>query len=364
MDIFIIFNTKHYLNKNQKPNTMKTKANFSIFIFCLLTISNIYGQNPITMLQHNGEASAFYGQTSFAVAYDASVDGDTLLLTAGGFTPPYAIAKGLTIIGSGFFPDSVSVKKRTTILDRIFILAGADSLYLEGLFVNGDIVYGMSDSINSVKVKRCRLANALFQSTSSSAAKNNCSYEECYFGGFLDFNNYGENLLIQHCILKGNIKNINANAVIDGNIILSIYSSVFCYISTSIIRNNIILATTTSVDHGGNNVFYNNLFVKSSLGQSFSVNNYESNNYYGVVRDSIFVNQTGDTYSFSHDYHLKDTVSYLGTDGTQVGIYGGLLPFKDYGRPSNPQIITKSVDSKTDSDGNLQINFKVEAQEY
>jgi len=53
---------------------------------------------------------------------------------------------------------------------------------------------------------------------------------------------------------------------------------------------------------------------------------------------------------------------YLGTDGTQVGIYGGSQPFKEKGTPSNPQVTKKNIGTQTDADGNLQINMTIEAQ--
>ena len=91
--------------------------------------------------------------------------------------------------------------------------------------------------------------------------------------------------------------------------------------------------------------------------------NVYNNNYEGVAIANIFANQIGSTIDYNQDYHLKTPSAYLGTDGTQVGLYGGIIPFKDGGYPSNPQILTKSVSTQTDVSGNLNISFKVKAQD-
>jgi len=158
---------------------------------------------------------------------------------------------------------------------------------------------------------------------------------------------------------------INANAVIDGNVLLNNHnsSSIFTSISSSTIKNNIILSTGPMVNHGVTNTLYNNLFVASSISYYNSANNYESNNYFSIAQADIFVNQTGNVFDFSHDYHLKNPELYIGTDGTQVGLYGGITPFKEMGVPTNPQVTTKTISKETDANGNLQINITVKAQE-
>lgn len=52
---------------------------------------------------------------------------------------------------------------------------------------------------------------------------------------------------------------------------------------------------------------------------------------------------------------------YLGSDGTQIGIYGGSIPFDP--RPSNPQITKLNVASKSTADGKLSVDIEVKAAE-
>lgn len=52
---------------------------------------------------------------------------------------------------------------------------------------------------------------------------------------------------------------------------------------------------------------------------------------------------------------------YLGMDGTEVGIYGGSLPFDPV--PSNPQITKCNVAAKSTADGKLSVDIEVKAAE-
>jgi hypothetical protein len=52
----------------------------------------------------------------------------------------------------------------------------------------------------------------------------------------------------------------------------------------------------------------------------------------------------------------------LGTDGTQVGIYGGALGYKPGAVPSNPHFSSATVAPTTNKDGKLNVNVKVIAQ--
>jgi len=114
---------------------MKKSLIISAIICFFLTVQTVKAQNPVTMLQHAGSSTPYYGINSFIDAVNAAVNGDTLYLSAGSFNPPTSIAKGIKVFGSGCFPDINNVAKRTTITSYITINAGADYLHLEGLYI-------------------------------------------------------------------------------------------------------------------------------------------------------------------------------------------------------------------------------------
>ena len=74
----------------------------------------------------------------------------------------------------------------------------------------------------------------------------------------------------------------------------------------------------------------------------------------------IFKSFTG-TYSDAETFELTDEAKtkYLGTDGTQIGLHGGLMPYTSI--PSYPRITKMNVASKTTADGKLSVDIEVSA---
>jgi len=104
--------------------------------------------------------------------------------------------------------------------------------------------------------------------------------------------------------------------------------------------------------------FSNNIFIGiPPVGSNTFVNNHNS-----VVITGLFINQTGNAFDYTHDYHLVSPGTYLGLDGNQVGIYGGLFPFKESALPVNPNIVSKIIASQTNAGGELNIQVQVKAQ--
>jgi hypothetical protein len=319
----------------------------------------VFGQTSVAILDQNGISQAFYGLNSFAEAMDSSATGDHIYLSAGYFTPPDSISKGVKVYGAGHFPIE---GKQTIIQGGLTIMKGADSLQLEGLYIDGDINYDANNSITNVRVIRCGVGDVNFQSISLSASKNYFSYEECFIRGSIHFSRFGNNFLLRNSIISGFVSNIDGNALIDGNIFLKsnvlINSKVFYIISNvkySIIQNNIFLKS-----------YVVEYLFEAITGTTINKNLFEGtlygSGYSGIPRGDIFVLQSGNSISYSQDYHLKSPTTYIGTNDSQVGLYGG-LGFKENGLPSNPIVVSKTIAPSTDASGNLQISITVKAQD-
>jgi hypothetical protein len=84
-----------------------------------------------------------------------------------------------------------------------------------------------------------------------------------------------------------------------------------------------------------------------------------------VATSSLFKTYTGGVITSNDEetFELTDEAktTYLGSDGTQVGIYGGSLPFDP--TPSNPQITKFNVASKSTADGKLSVDIQVNTAE-
>jgi hypothetical protein len=78
--------------------------------------------------------------------------------------------------------------------------------------------------------------------------------------------------------------------------------------------------------------------------------------------DDVFVGPDNGI-SLLSNFALKGSVGKDGgTDGTDIGIYGGSSGFSDSARPPGPRIVSKKVGSQTDADGNLRVEIKVSTQ--
>ena len=78
----------------------------------------------------------------------------------------------------------------------------------------------------------------------------------------------------------------------------------------------------------------------------------------------IFSTLNGYTYNDSELFTLTETAKakYLGTDGKEVGIHGGNLPYEE--DPTTPQITKCNVAAKSTADGKLSVDIEVKAAEY
>ncbi|MCC7331890.1 MAG: hypothetical protein IT232_04695 [Flavobacteriales bacterium] len=314
----------------------------------------------IVALHSTSGTQIFKGNTALNTAYTAAQNGDTLYLSGGSFTPPSNFDKQLMIFGTGHYVDSTMATGKTFIQGGITLSDNADNTMIQGVDINGNLTFTANQAVDNVTVRFCRMND--FAATGSSNPSQNLSLINNAISGTVNLENV-VNALIANSILGYFAANTNGH-IIQNNIILSSYCSWgncnFGSGNNNTFNNNIILHGTTN--WGGNgNTFQNNVFVNAapSYGTTFTA----LNNYTNIPQANIFVNQTGAAFDYSNNYHLQNPVTYLGTDGTQVGIYGGTFPYKEGAVPSNPHIQQKNIAPTTDSNGDLQIQIKVAAQE-
>lgn len=349
---------------------MKTIKLLITFILVLNTF--ILSAQKKVALHSNGTASFFMGVTPYNDAYTAAVDGDTIYLPGGTFASPGIINKRLVIYGIGHHPDSSAVMGETIITGNTSLQAGATKSHFEGLkFSNGWFQY--FGIVDSVVVKRCYLTSINFSNYASVGTQ---IIENVILG---TINGSGSvNTVIANNIIKyagNNVVNKFANqAWLRNNIIVGTgsYSSfthrfIFSEITDCLIDNNIIfnegsgasfminnfISTTVA-----NNTFKNNVFNGTP---ELSLNTWD-NNYFTITSTNFFTNYTSLVFNYTEDFHLVSPTNYLGTTGNEVGIYGGYTPAKVGMIPVNPHFQSKNIALETDTNGDLNIQIEVGAQ--
>ncbi|MDO4161248.1 MAG: hypothetical protein Q4D41_12420, partial [Prevotellaceae bacterium] len=126
-------------------------------------------------------------------------------------------------------------------------------------------------------------------------------------------------------------------------------------LSNSEYKNCILVSTGSGAS---SSTYYNNLFISDTD----LTNMTNTTNVRVSTSDERVANLIGD-YSDSKTYELTEAAKAImtGTDGKEVGIYGGNLPYT--ATPTNPQITKFEVASKSTADGKLSVDIEVNSAE-
>lgn len=240
--------------------------------------------------------------------------------------------------------------------------------------------FEIHDSVSNYNISRCYFnsitiggglssnsaSNIIISETISTDIKANCSTTtspsnivilSCIVGiDFLPFcplgsssTNYWTGLVCRNCIFRGASASIPSVAFINRirdsrfeNCILLNSSGGSIGVTNSIFMNCILNNNSTSLTR---NISYNCIFSQN--------------------KDSVFINSIGTAFNFNSDYHLKPNSpgKNAGTDGSDIGIYGGSYPWKEGGIPFNPHFQYKKINGTTNQNGSLPVIIKVKAQD-
>ncbi len=344
---------------------MKKLTMITFILWTFMGLQNVFAQ-PIAALHQSGQTTYFSGIDAFVNAYNSATDGATIYLSGGSFLVPDTIAKSITVFGAGHHPEFTGATGQSKLTENVLLAAGASNTYFEGLYLTGKLSFVHGNRIDDVVVRRCRIDGQIDYGSTASRPDfpSNTLFTECvlaYRGGGHSFGT-SRNVIITNSILFAtNLAYFNYG-ILEYSLFLNTGGQVLSVANHSVVRN-CVLAAASAYSSGGNNAFLNNVFfnVKS---MPVPGTNIFSNNYYDVGRDNFFVDQEGAVFDYTHDYHLQSPTQYLGTDGTQVGIYGGMHPFKEGSVPMIPHVISKSISHSIDAEGKLQVEIEVSAQDH
>ncbi len=304
-------------------------------------------------LNHEGTISTFYGTVALRQAHAAAVSGDVITLSSGTFLST-DITKAVTIRGAG-----MDVTKAYDIVSEPTVLGGdfnikipaedTGRLTLEGIYHNGDIWFSEGQVKNALFLKsrfniinqsgyakvqdltvlNCRISNYIRVGSGNSAQFLN-SVVRAYNDGYMSFSHCV--ILDTYCLDKS------------GN---EYKSCIICKGD----RADFSVSSSSSA--------YNNLFITENASILQKVPN--NTNLRVPTSDERFAYLRG--YNDSKDYKLTDQNRDVlkATDGGEIGIYGGSLPYSAI--PTNPQITKFNVASKTTADGKLSVDIEVKSGE-
>ena len=339
------------------------KTLIKIFIFAVVLISltaNVLNAQSKITLNHLG-IPTFYNSMTDALA--AAANGDTLYLPGGTIQPSSDIIvnKSVHIVGAGHYPDSSAATGRTEI-NVLRYLTGSSNSSLQGCSINALYIgYATNQNITGISVTRCSVGIFRLGSDASSTINNILIADNVINGTF------GINSAYSGVALNRNIMNFYNNGsgnglLISNNIIYVRYNTGLVNFNNCNFENNIIISTSSSITLDSQNCSYsNNMFIPTVVNWG---SNSQQNSLLNQTLTNTFEN-AGTGFSYNSNYHLKPSspgVSY-GTDGTDVGIYGTINPYKESAVPFNPHIRSKLISSETTPEGILNVTISVSAQD-
>lgn len=327
----------------------------ALFILLLSVVGtkNALAQNQVATLQHNDTITGvFYGQNAFSSAYNAAANGDVITLSSGTFNG-IDIGKSITIRGAGCVLDTVT-NVLPTIITSSFNLR-KDEITFEGIMFTGSVNFPSYtfETANGVHFTKCNIASLINNGNQGNDKCNDYWFNNCILYNF-QFRNY-HNAQIINSVVRFT-RYTHTDIYNPSNI----YNSVIVFDSTLPINNivayNSIIATASG-HNVSNNTFFNCINIKTGETSLFegqlNTSNMEVNSY-----SEVFETFDG-TISYENIYQLKNDIatSFLGHDGMEVGIYGGMMPYRT--RPNYQIIRNCNVAGRTTEDNKLGVEIEL-----
>ena len=330
-----------------------------------LSAANVFAQSSlIATLSHEGEITAFYGSNALQDAHRAAVHGDAITLSSGSFVATN-ITKAVTLRGAGMQLDTVNNVLPTTIIGD-FAIQIADTvtkkLTVEGIYHNHQItVKGHLEGARFIK-NRFKKFEVYSGSSTPSSKIVNSSFLHCKITESFDIYERCD-VLLNNCYVCGLSSEFTTSSVQFLNSVVQIKNG---YITSN---DNIVLYNCIFI---GTNSNYNSDYLSSScVAYNCVAMNCRENKFFRNIPNTtnqmstfqaVFKDFTG-TYYDNTTFELTDEAKgkFLGTDGTQVGIFGGNFPFDP--TTSNPHITKCNVAAKSTADGKLSVDIEVNGAE-
>ena len=314
----------------------------TLLLICTLLCANVLlAQEQLAVLKHNDSTSVFYGASAFVQAYTAATHGDIITLSDGMFSAPNEIRKGITVRGNGAVADTARHSTGTYFMESFYIRSLGDSLQFsaEGIYFD----YFRIDNSFDIELTRCYIDRF---SQSGGVQATNCIIKGSVVGSSSRNNTY------INCVMNLS-SNILPYYAICNNCIISGYESTGYY--NYQYNNCVVIKKNSSNDTILNGIINNSVLIGFTSSDSPA-----SSGNVAMSLSDVFENWDGESLPTDLEtYVLNSSVSdsIQGLDGTEVGIFGGFMPF-DW-RPSYSIIKRFNVANRTTADGKLSVDIEV-----
>lgn len=334
------------------------KRKLMMLVAAIAVGTSAWAQDMQTATLQNAEGTqVFYGANALTEAAAAANHGDVIKLSAGSFLSPGTLSKAVKLYGAG--SDKNDASKLTIINNDVTLAIDTVGLYVEGIYFSNYKI-NLGANLSGANFVKCRMYH-FNEVGAGTYTINSLSFIQCRVADYI-YSDKSESFYMKNCVVNR----------------ITAYKSEVSYAANLYIENSIILGGLISNNINGtmkNSIYYDNnaLVTLSSYMAYFNcLSTYDTDKYTaqfpseGVVSgcwrvvgiSNLWASDTSTAYSDTATYELTEEAkaTYIGTDGTEIGIYGGETPYNL--TPTIPYIISKDIPSKS-TDGKLKVNIKV-----
>ncbi len=321
----------------------------SIIALCCTVVAGAQETDQISAVLQVGNETpqVFYGAGALKNALAAAPNsGGVITLTSGLFNA-VDITKDVKIFGAGFETDVDNDIMLTNINGGFNVnlpeeIAAPHGISLEGVYVNGDIT--VKSAVDGFSLTKSSVSTLTFQ-----AAATRCVVTQSYIRYAI---NGGHDLYVQNSYVRGhsiNVFNDESHILFNHCIITDGY-----FFDGANARFN---CTNCIVDASYLNYRGLQTFNYCLIVPNFTQGGSSLNNWVNVGAANVFEDESNCNYTSSRTFILKNPDTYIGSDGTQVGVHGGDFPWNKI--PGTP--IVKNLDA-TVSGTNLGVTYEAEVR--
>jgi len=271
----------------------------------------------------------------------------------------------------GIYPDSTSATGPSKIVSEVSFTGNCDNSTFEGIDFTTTFSMGSADNeLENMIMKRCRVRGTMYLRATTSGNPNlNAQIIECVLFNIDGYN--ASNCRIEKCNINYMVNNFHQSLFKFND--MNLYNPTGWYGSNTNtvngckncqFRNNIF---SNEYDLSGveNCEFSYNLYAGGLPFDPVNSTNSGTNNVISVGTYSIYTSVASiSDFQYTNNYHLKEGCPGIGAadDGTDIGIYGSPLPYKEGAVPSYPHIQAAKINTMA-VDGKLGVKITVTAQE-
>lgn len=358
-------------------NKVMKKLFFSLVMATMALMGSVaYAQTEVqsATLQQKDKTTVYYGPAAFVDAFNAVKDSADIITLSSGTFRATTVNKSVTIYGAGFelneekgiYPTVIDDFKVMHIITSdpedptIQTKNKIDGIHIEGIrmyrILFGD--YYNETVLSNLTLKRCFFERLAFNNghDNESATTTNTNVINCVISSFY-VDTYSNNFAIYNSIINQLYGNDEPNSLLVKNCILFAANR-----PVGTFKDNIMLYSGQIIGTNEKSSYYEKNITREAILFDLVSDANKKDNWTGKTDIAIFGAEIGQAYNPQLTYAIKADAAktYIGTDGTPVGLYGGYYPFTK--TPSTPQIVSKAIDVQSTVDGKLKVSIKVEAQ--